>query len=141
MSTLVIAEHDNATLKAATLNTVAAAQAIGGDIEVLIAGAGCAGAGEAASKIAGVSKVLVADNDAYGHNLAENVAALIAEIGTNYSHILATATPNGKNYMPRAAACGRARTCAAHRRLGRWKTSLAARFCVCRVSGARLVRR
>jgi electron transfer flavoprotein alpha subunit len=104
MSILVVAEHDNTSVKASALVAIAAAQAIGGDIEILIAGAGCAGAGEAASKIAGVSKVLVADNDAYGHNLAENVAALIAEIGANYSHIMATATPNGKNYMPRAAA-------------------------------------
>ena len=104
MSILVVAEHDNTSVKASTLVAIAAAQAIGGDIEVLIAGSGCSAAGEAASKVAGVSKVLVADNDAYGHGLAENIAELIAEIGANYSHILATATPSGKNYMPRAAA-------------------------------------
>jgi electron transfer flavoprotein alpha subunit len=104
MSILVIAEHNNESIKAATLVTVAAAVAIGGDIEVLVAGAGCGGAAEAAAKIAGVSKVLVADNAVYDHMLAENVAALIAEIGANYSHILAPTTTSGKNYMPRAAA-------------------------------------
>ncbi len=104
MSVLVIAEHDNASVKGATLNTVAAAKAIGGDIDVLVAGAGCAAAGEAAAKIEGVAKVLVADNAAYEHQLAENVAALIAEVGKNYTHILAPATTNGKNTLPRAAA-------------------------------------
>jgi len=104
MSVLVIAEHDNASIKGATLNTVAAAKAIGGDIEVLVAGSGCAAAGEAAAKIDGVAKVLVADNAAYEHQLAENVAGLIAEVGKNYTHILAPATTNGKNTLPRAAA-------------------------------------
>ena len=105
MSILVVAEHDNESIKAPTLVTVAAAQAIGaGDIEVLVAGAGCGAAAEAASKIAGVSKVLVADNAVYDHAVAENVAALIAEIGGNYSHILAPTTSAGKNFMPRAAA-------------------------------------
>ncbi|MBO6555785.1 MAG: FAD-binding protein [Pseudomonadales bacterium] len=105
MSILVVAEHDNESIKAPTLVTVAAGQAIGaGDIEVLVAGAGCGAAAEAASKIAGVSKVLVADNAAYDHAVAENVAALIAEIGGNYSHILAPTTSAGKNFMPRAAA-------------------------------------
>lgn len=104
MSILVVAEHDNASIKAPTLVTVAAAQAIGGDVEVLVAGSGCSAAGEAAAKIAGVSKVLVADNAAYDHAVAENVAALIAEIGGNYSHILAPTTSAGKNFMPRAAA-------------------------------------
>jgi electron transfer flavoprotein alpha subunit len=104
MSILVIAEHDNASIKAPTLVTVAAAAAIGGDIEVLVAGSDCAAAGEAASKIAGVSKVLVADNAAYGHALAENIGALVAEIGSNYSHILAPTTTSGKNYAPRIAA-------------------------------------
>lgn len=104
MSVLVIAEHDNASIKGATLNTVAAAKAIGGDIEVLVAGSGCAAAGEAAAKIEGVAKVLVADNAAYEHQLAENVAGLIAEVGKNYTHILAPATTNGKNTLPRAAA-------------------------------------
>jgi electron transfer flavoprotein alpha subunit len=104
MSILVIAEHDNASVKGATLNTVAAAKAIGGDIAVLVAGEGCAAAAEAAAKIDGVSKVLVADNAAYGHQLAENVGLLVAEIGKDYSHILAPATTNGKNTLPRAAA-------------------------------------
>ena len=104
MSILVLAEHDNASLKAATLNTVAAAAAIGGDITILVAGSDCSAAGEAASKVAGVSKVLVADNAAYGHQLAENVSLLVAELGKDYTHILASATTNGKNILPRAAA-------------------------------------
>ena len=81
MSILVIAEHDNASINGATLNTVTAAKAIGGDIAVLVAGEGCGAAAEAAAKIDGVSKVLVADNAAYGHQLAENVALLVAELG------------------------------------------------------------
>ncbi|XOV88684.1 MAG: FAD-binding protein [Pseudomonadota bacterium] len=104
MTILVIAEHDNESLKPVTLVTVAAAKAIGGDIELLVAGANCAAVGEAGAKIDGVSKVLVADNDAYGHQLAENIAALIVEIGKNYSHILCATTASGKNYMPRVAA-------------------------------------
>ncbi len=104
MAILVIAEHDNAELKGATLNTIAAAQAIGGDVEVLVAGEGCGAVAEAAAKAAGVSKVLVADNAAYGHQLAENVSLLIADIGKGHSHILAPATTNGKNIMPRVAA-------------------------------------
>ncbi len=104
MSILVVAEHDNATIKGATLNTVAAAQKIGGDITVLVAGSGCAAAGAAAAKIAGVAKVLVADNAAYAHQLAENVALLIAEQGKNFQYVLAPATTNGKNTLPRAAA-------------------------------------
>ncbi|WP_323844153.1 electron transfer flavoprotein subunit alpha/FixB family protein [Microbulbifer magnicolonia] len=104
MSILVIAEHDNAEIKGATLNTVAAAKAIGGDIHVLVAGAGCGAAGEAAAKIDGVAKVLVADNAAYEHQLAENVAKLVADLGKDYSHILAPATTTGKNMLPRAAA-------------------------------------
>jgi electron transfer flavoprotein alpha subunit len=104
MSILVVAEHDNVSIKAATLNAVAAAKAIGGDIAVLVAGQGCGAAGEAAAKIAGVSKVLVADNAAYGHQLAENVSLLVAEIGKGYSHILAASTSNGKNTLPRVAA-------------------------------------
>jgi len=104
MSILVIAEHDNASLKGATLNVVTAAKAIGGDIEVLVAGSNCGGAAEAAAKVEGVAKVLVADNAAYEHQLAENVALLIAEIGKNYTHILAPSTSNGKNIAPRAAA-------------------------------------
>lgn len=105
MSILVIAEHDNSSLKGATLNTITAAQAIGGgDIEVLVAGSGCAAVAEEAAKVAGVSKVLLADNPAYEHQLAENVAELIAEIGGNYTHILAPSTTTGKNTLPRAAA-------------------------------------
>ncbi|MCH8256895.1 MAG: electron transfer flavoprotein subunit alpha/FixB family protein [Proteobacteria bacterium] len=104
MSILVVAEHDNDSIKAQTLVAVAAAQAIGGDIEILIAGSGCSGASDAASKIAGVSKVLVADNDCYAHQLAENIADLISEIGSGYSHILTVTTTSGKNYMPRVAA-------------------------------------
>lgn len=104
MTTLVIAEHDNASLKGATLNTIAAAKAIGGDIHVLVAGSQCAAAAEAAAKVAGVAKVLVADNAAYAHQLAENVSLLVAELGKAYSHILAPATSNGKNILPRVAA-------------------------------------
>ncbi|WP_439135863.1 electron transfer flavoprotein subunit alpha/FixB family protein [Pseudomaricurvus sp.] len=104
MSILVIAEHDNASLNGATLNVVAAAKAIGGDIEVLVAGSDCAAAGEAAAKVDGVAKVLVADNAAYAHQLAENVSLLVAEIGKNYTHILFPSTTNGKNIAPRAAA-------------------------------------
>jgi electron transfer flavoprotein alpha subunit len=104
MTILVIAEHSNAAIAGATLNTVAAAQAIGGDIHVLVAGSACGAAAEAAGKIAGVAKVLVADNAAYAHQLPENVAPLVAELGKGYSHILACATANGKNILPRVAA-------------------------------------
>ncbi len=104
MTILVIAEHSNAAIAGATLNTVAAAQAIGGDIHVLVAGSACGAAAEAAAKIAGVAKVLVADNAAYAHQLPENVAPLVAELGKGYSHILACATANGKNILPRVAA-------------------------------------
>ncbi|QJP10062.1 electron transfer flavoprotein subunit alpha/FixB family protein [Pseudomonas multiresinivorans] len=104
MAILVIAEHNNGALGAATLNTVAAAQKIGGDIAVLVAGQNVGGVAEAAAKIAGVSKVLVADNAAYAHQLPENVAPLIAELGKGYSHVLAPATTNGKNFLPRVAA-------------------------------------
>ncbi|AGI24348.1 electron transfer flavoprotein subunit alpha/FixB family protein [Pseudomonas sp. MT3] len=109
MAILVIAEHNNGALGAATLNTVAAAQKIGGDIAVLVAGQNVGGVAEAAAKIAGVSKVLVADNAAYAHQLPENVAPLIAALvgengGKGYSHVLAPATTNGKNFLPRVAA-------------------------------------
>ncbi|MFN3713341.1 MAG: electron transfer flavoprotein subunit alpha/FixB family protein [Alcanivoracaceae bacterium] len=104
MGILVYAEHDNSTIKGATLNVVTAAAKIGGDITVLVAGKGCGAAAEAAAKIAGVGKVLVADNDAYGHQLAENVADLVAELGKGYSHILIPATTTGKNFAPRVAA-------------------------------------
>ncbi|ENU18998.1 electron transfer flavoprotein subunit alpha [Acinetobacter bohemicus ANC 3994] len=104
MSILVIAEHDNKTLNGATLNVVAAAQKIGGDITVLVAGSGAQAVADQAAQVAGVSKVLLADNAAYAHQLAENVAALVAELGKGYSHILATSTTTGKNVLPRAAA-------------------------------------
>jgi len=104
MSTLVIAEHDNSSLKGATLNTVAGAQAMGADIDILVAGANCGAVAEAAAAVAGVGKVLVADNAAYEHQLAENVSLLIAEVGAGYDNIMAPATPNCKNFMPRVAA-------------------------------------
>ncbi len=104
MTTLVIAEHDNAALNAATLNTVTAAQALGGDIDILVAGAGCGAVAEAAAKIDGVRAVKVADNAAYEHQLAENVSLLIAEVAADYDNILSAATTNGKNIMPRVAA-------------------------------------
>ncbi|MDF3030173.1 MAG: etfA [Moraxellaceae bacterium] len=104
MSILVYAEHDNASIKGATLNTVTAAKKIGGDIHVLVAGQNCQAAAEAAAKIDGVAKVLVADNAAYGHQLAENISLLVAELGKGYSHILAPATTTGKNFLPRVAA-------------------------------------
>ena len=104
MAILVIAEHNNGALGAATLNTVAAAQKIGGDIAILVAGQNVGGVAEAAAKIAGVSKVLVADNAAYAHQLPENVAPLLASIARDFSHVLAPATTNGKNFLPRVAA-------------------------------------
>ncbi|TCB82221.1 FAD-binding protein [Acinetobacter sp. ANC 4173] len=104
MSILVIAEHDNKTLNSATLNVVAAAQKIGGDITVLVAGSGAQAVADQAAQVAGVSKVLLADNAAYANQLAENVAALVAQVGKGYSHILATSTTTGKNVLPRAAA-------------------------------------
>ena len=104
MSILVLAEHDNAELKPATLNTVTAAKAIGGDIHVLVAGEGCGGVADAVAKIDGVSKVLAADAPEYCHGLAENVANLIVGMADGYSHILAPHTTSGKNILPRAAA-------------------------------------
>ncbi len=104
MAILVYAEHDNVSLKAATLNVVAAAHAIGGDVHILVAGQGAQAAADAAAKVAGVSKVLLADNAAYAHQLAENVGLLVANVGKGYSHILAAATSNGKNFLPRVAA-------------------------------------
>ena len=104
MKTLVIAEHDNATLKAATLNAVAAAGALGGDVDILVAGAGCGAAADAAAQVPGVSKVICADNAAYEHQLAENVSLLVAELGADYDNLLAPSTANGKNIMPRVAA-------------------------------------
>jgi electron transfer flavoprotein alpha subunit len=104
MSILVIAEHDNAQLNGATLKTLAAAKQIGGDIHVLVAGEGCQAVADEAAKADGVSKVLLADNAAYGHFLAENLGQLVADLGKDYGHILAPATTTGKNFMPRVAA-------------------------------------
>ncbi|MEY8199043.1 MAG: FAD-binding protein [Colwellia sp.] len=104
MSILVIAEHDNSSLKAETLKTVGAAQKIGGDITLLVAGFNCQNAVEAAAKVNGVSKVLVCDNAVYEHQLAENVSLLVTELASDYEHILATALTTGKNFMPRVAA-------------------------------------
>jgi len=104
MGILVVAEHDNATLKGATLNTISAAKAIGGDIDVLVAGKGCGAVAEAAAKVDGVAKVLVADDAAYEYQLAEAMGDLVAELGKGYSHILAAATTTGKDFLPRAAA-------------------------------------
>ncbi|WP_028879951.1 electron transfer flavoprotein subunit alpha/FixB family protein [Terasakiella pusilla] len=103
MSVLVIAEHDNASIKDATLNTVTAAKELG-DVTVLVAGNGCAAAGEAASKIDGVVKVLVADDAAYDHEIAENMSTLVVSLAGDFTHILAPATANGRNFMPRIAA-------------------------------------
>jgi electron transfer flavoprotein alpha subunit len=104
MTALVIAEHDNASLKGATHNTVTAALKCGGDVHVLVAGANCAAAAQAAAQIAGVAKVLVADAAHLGEGLAENVAAQVVALAGAYSHILAPATASGKNILPRVAA-------------------------------------
>jgi len=104
MAVLVLAEHDNKTVKKATLNTVAAAQKLGADIHVLVAGHNAAAAAGEAARVAGVKKVLHADAPQLGEFLAENLAALIVSLGKNYSHILAPATSTGKDVMPRAAA-------------------------------------
>ena len=104
MTSLVIAEHNNDAIKGATLNTVTAALACGGDVHVLVAGANAGAAAAAAAQIAGVSKVLHADSDALAHGLAENVTAQIVGIAASYSHILFPATASGKNIAPRVAA-------------------------------------
>jgi electron transfer flavoprotein alpha subunit len=104
MTILVIAEHDNTALNAATLNVVAAAKEIGGDIDILVAGESCGAVAEAAAKIDGISKVIVADNAAYAHQIAEAMGDLVAELGAGYSHILAAATTTGKDFLPRTAA-------------------------------------
>ncbi|HBC06685.1 MAG TPA: electron transfer flavoprotein subunit alpha [Rhodospirillaceae bacterium] len=103
MAVLVYAEHDNAALKAATLNAVAAAKQLG-DVTVLVAGSGCRAVAEAAAKVDGVAKVLIADDAAYANEIAENVAPLIAKLADGFDHILAAATTSGKNVMPRVAA-------------------------------------
>ncbi|MFB1014671.1 MAG: electron transfer flavoprotein alpha subunit [Alteromonadaceae bacterium] len=104
MSILVFAEHDNNNLKADTLKTVAAAQAIGGDIHLLVAGNNCQDVAQEAAKVNGVTKVLVAENAAYEHQLAENISLLVTELANDYEHILAAALTTGKNFMPRVAA-------------------------------------
>ena len=104
MSVLVIAEHDNASIKGATLNTVTAAAACGGDVHILVAGHNAGAAAQAAAQIAGVAKVIHADAAGLAHGLAENVAAQVLAIASNYSHILFPATAGGKNVAPRVAA-------------------------------------
>jgi electron transfer flavoprotein alpha subunit len=105
MAALVVAEHDNGALKPATLNAVAAAREIAGsDVDVLVVGKDCRGVAEAAAAVAGVRKVLLADDAAYDHGLAENVAPLLVKLAADYSHVLAPATTAGKNLMPRVAA-------------------------------------
>ena len=104
MSVLVLAEHDNASLKPATLNTIAAASKIGGDIAVLVAGAECGAAAKAAASVSGVKKVLVADAPYYKDHLAENLAALVVALAPGFTHVLAPATSFGKNVAPRIAA-------------------------------------
>ncbi len=104
MSILIIAEHDNTELKTPTLVTVAAAQAIGGDIDILVAGNSVERVAEQAASIRGINKVIKADNEAYEHQLAENIASLVVEVAADYGHILAAHTTTGKNFLPRVAA-------------------------------------
>jgi electron transfer flavoprotein alpha subunit len=104
MSVLVIADHDNAELRPGTLSVVTAGGQLGGDVHVLVAGSGCATVGEAAAKVAGVSKVLVADAPQYAHMLAEPMADLIVTLAGGYDAVLAVSNTDGKNFMPRAAA-------------------------------------
>ncbi|MEO7108349.1 MAG: electron transfer flavoprotein subunit alpha/FixB family protein [Rhodoferax sp.] len=104
MTVLVIAEHDNASIKGATLNTVTAALKCGGDVHVLVAGSNAGPAAAAAAQIAGVAKVLHAEGEGFAHGLAENVAAQVLAVAANYSHILFAATASGKNVAPRVAA-------------------------------------
>lgn len=104
MNILVIAEHDNRELKSTTLNTVSAASQLGGDIHILVAGIDCGSVVKAAAGIAGVSKVLMASHPAYAHQLAENTSALVADLCVDYDYLLAPATADGKNLLPRVAA-------------------------------------
>ena len=104
MSILVVVEHDNEELKGATLNTVTAAKEIGSEIDLLVAGFSCDSVADQACSIPGIGKVLVANNESYKNFLAENIGTLVSEVGKGYSHILAAATSNGKNFMPRVAA-------------------------------------
>ncbi|MEJ2528494.1 MAG: FAD-binding protein [Gammaproteobacteria bacterium] len=104
MTILIIAEHDNTALKPATLNTVTAAQRLGDDLHILVAGHGCSAVAEQAAQIGGVGKVFISDDPAYQHPMPENMAELVLGIASGYSHIVAAATTSGKNYMPRVAA-------------------------------------
>ena len=104
MSILVVVEHDNEELKGATLNTVTAAKEIGSEIDLLVAGFSCDSVADQACSIPGIGKVLVANKESYKNFLAENIGTLVSEVGKGYSHILAAATSNGKNFMPRVAA-------------------------------------
>jgi len=104
MSTLILAEHEEGDLRPATLSVVAAAQAISGDVDLLVAGKDAKGVADKAAKIAGVDNVLLADSDVYEHEIAENLAALVISVADGYSHILLAATAAGKNVMPRIAA-------------------------------------
>ncbi|GAA3547012.1 electron transfer flavoprotein subunit alpha/FixB family protein [Zobellella aerophila] len=104
MAILVIAEHDNQALKPATLCAVSAAQQIGGELDLLVMGQDCGVVAETAAKVPGVRKVLLADHQAYGHQLAENGSGLVAGLAEGYSHLLMPSTSNGKNLMPRVAA-------------------------------------
>ncbi len=104
MAILVIAEHDNTTLKTTTLNTITAAQVLGGSIDILVAGLGCEAVATQASGVPGIRRVRLADNSVYANQLAENIAPLIEEIASEYSHVLMSSTTTGKNIIPRAAA-------------------------------------
>ena len=104
MSVLVVAEHDNSVLRPVTLNVLAAAREISGDIDVLVAGSQCAEVAQSAAAVVGVSRVLCADAPAYAHQLAENLAPLVAQLAESYDHILAAHTTTGKNFLPRVAA-------------------------------------
>jgi hypothetical protein len=104
MNILVIAEHDNASLRPATLNTITAAARVGGAITVLVAGHACAAAVAAAAQVSGVTKVLSADAPQFEHALAEDVAALVLSLAAGYTHLMAPASSFGKNFMPRVAA-------------------------------------
>ena len=104
MTNLVLVEHDNKAVKSATLHVIPAAQKIGGEIHLLVAGKDCRAVAEEAAKIPGVAKVLLADDAAYANRLAENLAKLIVGLAPGYSHVLAATTATGKNVMPRTAA-------------------------------------
>src|SRR5690606_8964250 len=104
MAVLVIAEHDNAALREVTLHAVAAAQALGAPVDLLVAGAGCGAVADAAARIAGLGTVLLADDAAYEHALPEAVAPLVVQVAADYDYVLAAASTTGKNLMPRVAA-------------------------------------